>query len=122
VHVAKSGGGTSPAVTYDGSAEPQEQELPPLLEEQVQPVGGRAFWAGLIQIGVNAYTLKLQQEKKTDNGKSKPLFYVNEILELAFKYAGISDARCAFSDRNLHSMMRLVPTPARLKLLQACDQ
>jgi hypothetical protein len=24
------------------------------------------------------------------------------------------DARCAFPDRNLHSMMPLVPTPARL--------
>jgi hypothetical protein len=30
--------------------------------------------------------------------------------------------RCAFFDRNLHSRMPLVPTPARLKLLQACDQ
>jgi hypothetical protein len=30
--------------------------------------------------------------------------------------------RCAFSDRNLHSMMPLVPTPARLKLLHACVQ
>jgi hypothetical protein len=31
-------------------------------------------------------------------------------------------ARCAFFGRNLHSRMPLVPTPARLKLLQACDQ
>jgi hypothetical protein len=32
------------------------------------------------------------------------------------------NARCAFFDRNLHSRMPLVPTPARLKLLQTCDQ
>jgi hypothetical protein len=31
-------------------------------------------------------------------------------------------ARCAFFGRNLHSRMPLVPTPARLKLLHACDQ
>jgi aryl-alcohol dehydrogenase-like predicted oxidoreductase len=30
--------------------------------------------------------------------------------------------RCAFFDRNSHSRMPVVPTPARLKLLQACDQ
>jgi hypothetical protein len=30
--------------------------------------------------------------------------------------------RCTVFDRNLHSMMLLVPTPARLKLLQACGQ
>jgi hypothetical protein len=29
--------------------------------------------------------------------------------------------RCAFFDGNLHSMMPLVPTPARLTLLHACD-
>jgi HrpA-like RNA helicase len=29
---------------------------------------------------------------------------------------------CAFFDRNLHSRMPLVPTPACLKLLHACDQ
>jgi hypothetical protein len=29
-------------------------------------------------------------------------------------------ARCAFSDRNLHSRMPFVPTPTRLKLLRAC--
>jgi hypothetical protein len=33
-----------------------------------------------------------------------------------------TDARCAFSDRKLHPRMPLVPTPARLKLLHACDQ
>jgi hypothetical protein len=33
-----------------------------------------------------------------------------------------SRARCAFSDRDLHSRMPLVPTPARLKLEHACDQ
>jgi hypothetical protein len=37
-----------------------------------------------------------------------------------FPYA--KGVRCAFSDGNLHSRMPLVPTPARLKLLQACDQ
>jgi hypothetical protein len=31
-------------------------------------------------------------------------------------------ARCAFSDRNLHSRMPLDPTHVRLKLLHACDQ
>jgi hypothetical protein len=31
-------------------------------------------------------------------------------------------ARCAFFGRNLHSMMPLVPTPARLTLLHAYDQ
>jgi hypothetical protein len=31
-------------------------------------------------------------------------------------------ARCSFFDRNLHSRMPLVPTPARLKLEQARDQ
>jgi hypothetical protein len=36
--------------------------------------------------------------------------------------AELQRARCLFSNRNLHSMMPLVPTPARLKLLQACDQ
>jgi hypothetical protein len=30
--------------------------------------------------------------------------------------------RCALSERNLHSRMPLVPTPARLKLLHAHDQ
>jgi hypothetical protein len=30
--------------------------------------------------------------------------------------------RCAVFDRNLHSMMPLVPTPARLKLLHAYNQ
>jgi hypothetical protein len=30
--------------------------------------------------------------------------------------------RCAFSDRNLHSMMPLVPAPAPLKLVHACGQ
>jgi hypothetical protein len=30
--------------------------------------------------------------------------------------------RCAFFDRNPHSMMPLVPTPVRLKLLHACEQ
>jgi hypothetical protein len=30
--------------------------------------------------------------------------------------------RCTFFDRKLHSRMPLVPTPARLKLLHACDQ
>jgi hypothetical protein len=30
--------------------------------------------------------------------------------------------RCAFSGRNLQSMMPLTPTPARLKLLHACYQ
>jgi hypothetical protein len=29
--------------------------------------------------------------------------------------------RCMFCDRNFHSRMPLVPTPARLKLLHACD-
>jgi hypothetical protein len=36
--------------------------------------------------------------------------------------AGVARARCAFFDRNLHSRMPLVPTPARLKLLHACNQ
>jgi hypothetical protein len=31
-------------------------------------------------------------------------------------------ASCAFFDRNVHSRMTLVPTPARLKLLCVCDQ
>jgi hypothetical protein len=30
--------------------------------------------------------------------------------------------RCAFLDRNLHSVTPLVPTPARFKLVHACDQ
>jgi hypothetical protein len=30
--------------------------------------------------------------------------------------------RCAVFDRNLHSRVALVPTPARLKRLHACDQ
>jgi hypothetical protein len=30
--------------------------------------------------------------------------------------------RCSFSDRNLHSRMPLVPTPARLKRVHACGQ
>jgi hypothetical protein len=33
-----------------------------------------------------------------------------------------SSARCAFFYRNSHLRKPLVPTPARLKLLQACDQ
>jgi hypothetical protein len=39
----------------------------------------------------------------------------NDIEDLLF-------VRCAFSDRILHSRMPLAPTPARLKLLHACDQ
>jgi hypothetical protein len=50
------------------------------------PTAGRGFWASMIQIGVNAYIVKLQQEQKTD-AVGKPLFYVNEILDLALKYA-----------------------------------
>jgi hypothetical protein len=33
----------------------------------------------------------------------------------------VAVVRCAFSDRNLHSRMPFVPTPARLKLLHARD-
>jgi hypothetical protein len=36
--------------------------------------------------------------------------------------SGLFEVRCAFSDRNLHSRMPLVLTPARSKLLPACDQ
>jgi hypothetical protein len=34
----------------------------------------------------------------------------------------MGEVRCAFFDRNFHSRMPLVPTPARLMLLHACDQ
>jgi hypothetical protein len=34
----------------------------------------------------------------------------------------LQNVRCAFFDRNLHSRIPMVPTPARLKLLHACDQ
>jgi hypothetical protein len=47
------------------------------------------------------------------------VFFVSELGQLA------NDAwlvRCAIFDGNLHPRMPLVPTPARLKLLQACDQ
>jgi hypothetical protein len=36
--------------------------------------------------------------------------------------APVLKVQCAFSDEILHSRMPLVPTPARLKLLHACDQ
>jgi hypothetical protein len=36
--------------------------------------------------------------------------------------AALSTARCAFSDRNLHSRMPLIPMLARLKILHECDQ
>jgi hypothetical protein len=40
-----------------------------------------------------------------------------EVVKRLFAFV-----RCAFFGRNLHSRMPLVPTPARLKLLHACDQ
>jgi hypothetical protein len=43
----------------------------------------------------------------------------NEILVVQERSG---PARCAFSDRNLHSRMPLVPTHVRLKLLHACGQ
>jgi beta-glucosidase len=36
--------------------------------------------------------------------------------------AAVAAARCAFSNRNLHSRMPLDLTPVRLKLVHACDQ
>jgi hypothetical protein len=62
-------------------------------------------------------------------GKGTPqslLFSSTDLVTWAFKsvfwkgpYHGV---RCAFFRQPLRSRMPLVPTPARLKLLQACDQ
>jgi hypothetical protein len=43
-------------------------------------------------------------------------------LGMSAPMAGILTARCAFSDRNLHSRLSLDPTHVHLKLLHACDQ
>jgi hypothetical protein len=45
-----------------------------------------------------------------------------EVLAVSDDPLGVEAVRCVFFGRNLHSRMPLVPTPARLKLLQACDQ
>ena len=56
----------------------------------VAPEGGRLLWAELLQTGTEAYVAKLKQEGKVD-AQTKPLFYVPEILDLAFASAGITD-------------------------------
>jgi sialate O-acetylesterase len=50
-----------------------------------------------------------------------------DVYSAKFGYGGIRWAQTAgcgarFFDRNLHTRVPLVPTPARLKLLHACDQ
>jgi hypothetical protein len=42
-------------------------------------------------------------------------------LQLHFAERAVDSTVCVF-DRKVHLRMLLVPTPARLKLLQACDQ
>jgi hypothetical protein len=44
------------------------------------------------------------------------------VLVFSLCYTAYFYVRFFFSDRNSQLRMPLVPTPARLKLLQACDQ
>jgi hypothetical protein len=46
------------------------------------------------------------------------LLRLNTVDNKGSTYKGFDYVRCAFSDRDLHSRMPLVPTPARLK--RAC--
>jgi hypothetical protein len=46
---------------------------------------------------------------------------ISITIPLPIGMAFEGNARCEFSDRNLHSMMPLDPTHVRLKLCHACD-
>jgi aspartate/methionine/tyrosine aminotransferase len=47
---------------------------------------------------------------------------LQHLVDTKGSFFEMGRVRCAFLGRNLHSRRPLVPTPARLRLLHACDQ